>query len=181
MLRKTALAWIVCCATARVHRLHVSSCARRVYRCAKQHSEPGSHPHNKRGANVGEIALTLLEQIDRIAKLVPPARTQASLLRCAGTELAEMSGCSLCMGNQAQVREGATAVSSSTRNLLNRLGKGTNVFLVSAELAAVCSKLGCIPTVAEYMEAVGVLNKDSVNIYKDLNFDQIEEYVENAA
>ena len=92
----------------------------------------------------------------------------------------EMPGCSLCMGNQAQVREGATVVSTSTRNFPNRLGKNTNVFLVSAELAAVCSKLGRIPTVAEYMEAVGVLNKDSANIYKYLNFDQIEEYVENA-
>ena len=92
----------------------------------------------------------------------------------------EMPGCSLCMGNQAQVREGATVVSTSTRNFPNRLGKNTNVFLVSAELAAVCSKLGRIPTVAEYMEAVGVLNKDSENIYKYLNFDQIEEYVENA-
>jgi aconitate hydratase 2/2-methylisocitrate dehydratase len=61
-----------------------------------------------------------------------------------------MPGCSLCMGNQAQVREGATAMSTSTRNFPNRLGKNTNVFLASAELAAVCSKLGRIPT-AEYM------------------------------
>ena len=92
----------------------------------------------------------------------------------------EMPGCSLCMGNQAQVREGATVMSTSTRNFPNRLGKNTNVFLGSAELAAVCSKLGRIPTVAEYMEAVGVLNKDSANIYKYMNFDQIEEYAETA-
>jgi len=92
----------------------------------------------------------------------------------------EMPGCSLCMGNQAQVREGATVVSTSTRNFPNRLGKNTNVFLVSAELAAVCSKLGRIPTVAEYMEAVGALNKDAANIYKYMNFDQIEEYAETA-
>jgi aconitate hydratase 2/2-methylisocitrate dehydratase len=92
----------------------------------------------------------------------------------------EMPGCSLCMGNQAQVREGATVVSTSTRNFPNRLGKNTNVFLTSAELAAVCSKLGRIPTVAEYMEAVGVLNKDSANIYKYMNFDQIEEYADVA-
>ena len=78
------------------------------------------------------------------------------------------------------MREGATVVSTSTRNFPNRLGKNTNVFLTSAELAAVCSKLGRIPTVAEYMEAVGVLNKDSANIYKYLNFDQIEEYAETA-
>ena len=92
----------------------------------------------------------------------------------------EMPGCSLCMGNQAQVREGATVVSTSTRNFPNRLGKNTNVFLTSAELAAVCSKLGRIPTVAEYMEAVGALNKDAANIYKYMNFDQIEEYAETA-
>ncbi len=92
----------------------------------------------------------------------------------------EMPGCSLCMGNQAQVREGATVVSTSTRNFPNRLGKNTNVFLTSAELAAVCSKLGRIPTVAEYQAAVGVLNKDSANIYKYMNFDQIEEYADVA-
>ncbi len=92
----------------------------------------------------------------------------------------EMSGCSLCMGNQAQVREGATVMSTSTRNFPNRLGKNTNVFLGSAELAAVCSKLGRIPTVAEYHEAVGIVNKDASSIYKYLNFDQIEEYADTA-
>ena len=92
----------------------------------------------------------------------------------------EMPGCSLCMGNQAQVREGATVVSTSTRNFPNRLGKNTNVFLVSAELAAVCSKLGRIPTVAEYQEAVGVLSQDAASVYKYMNFDQIEEYAETA-
>ena len=92
----------------------------------------------------------------------------------------EMPGCSLCMGNQAQVREGATVVSTSTRNFPNRLGKNTNVFLTSAELAAVCSKLGRIPTVAEYQEAVGIINKDAANIYKYMNFDQIEEYADVA-
>ncbi|GAA4428813.1 bifunctional aconitate hydratase 2/2-methylisocitrate dehydratase [Acidovorax lacteus] len=92
----------------------------------------------------------------------------------------EMPGCSLCMGNQAQVKEGATVMSTSTRNFPNRLGKNTNVFLGSAELAAVCSKLGRIPTVAEYHEAVGIVNKDAASIYKYMNFDQIEEYAETA-
>ena len=92
----------------------------------------------------------------------------------------EMPGCSLCMGNQAQVREGATVMSTSTRNFPNRLGKNTNVFLGSAELAAVCSKLGRIPTLAEYQEAVGIINKDAANIYRYMNFDQIEEYAEVA-
>jgi len=82
----------------------------------------------------------------------------------------EMPGCSLCMGNQAQVREGATVVSTSTRNFPNRLGKNTNVFLASAELAAIASKLGHIPTVAEYHEAMGIVNKDGAAIYKYLNF-----------
>jgi aconitate hydratase 2/2-methylisocitrate dehydratase len=92
----------------------------------------------------------------------------------------EMPGCSLCMGNQAQVKEGATVMSTSTRNFPNRLGKNTNVFLGSAELAAVCSKLGRIPNVAEYHEAVGIVNKDADSIYKYMNFDQIEEYAETA-
>uniref|UniRef100_UPI00334248EC aconitase family protein n=1 Tax=Methylibium sp. TaxID=2067992 RepID=UPI00334248EC len=88
----------------------------------------------------------------------------------------EMPGCSLCMGNQAQVREGATVVSTSTRNFPNRLGKNTNVFLASAELAAIASKLGKIPTVAEYHEAMGIINKDADSVYRYMNFDQIEEY-----
>jgi aconitate hydratase 2/2-methylisocitrate dehydratase len=92
----------------------------------------------------------------------------------------EMPGCSLCMGNQAQVKEGATVMSTSTRNFPNRLGKNTNVFLGSAELAAVCSKLGRIPTLAEYHEVMGIINKDAASIYKYMNFDQIGEYAETA-
>ncbi|KAF7600371.1 MAG: bifunctional aconitate hydratase 2/2-methylisocitrate dehydratase [Candidatus Dactylopiibacterium carminicum] len=92
----------------------------------------------------------------------------------------EMPGCSLCMGNQAQVREGATVMSTSTRNFPNRLGKNTNVFLGSAELAAICSKLGRIPTVAEYHADMGVINADGTKIYRYMNFDQISEYKEIA-
>ncbi len=93
----------------------------------------------------------------------------------------EMPGCSLCMGNQAQVREGATVVSTSTRNFPNRLGKNTQVFLASAELAAIASKLGKLPTVAEYHDAMGVVNKAGAAIYQYMNFDRIEEYAEVAA
>ena len=93
----------------------------------------------------------------------------------------EMPGCSLCMGNQAQVREGATVVSTSTRNFPNRLGKNTQVFLASAELAAIASKLGKLPTVQEYHEAMGVVNKAGAAIYQYLNFDSIEEYAVVAA
>ncbi len=92
----------------------------------------------------------------------------------------EMPGCSLCMGNQAQVREGATVMSTSTRNFPNRLGKNTNVYLGSAELASICSKLGRIPTKAEYMADMGVLTAASDKIYQYLNFDRIEDYTATA-
>ncbi|WP_199154729.1 bifunctional aconitate hydratase 2/2-methylisocitrate dehydratase [Chromobacterium sp. ASV23] len=98
----------------------------------------------------------------------------------AGARL-EMPGCSLCMGNQAQVREGATVMSTSTRNFPNRLGKNSNVFLGSAELAAICSKLGKIPTVEEYQANIGIINEKGAEVYKYLNFDQIQEYQELAA
>ncbi len=92
----------------------------------------------------------------------------------------EMPGCSLCMGNQAQVREGATVMSTSTRNFPNRLGKNTNVYLGSAELASICSKLGRIPTKEEYMADMGVLTAASGQIYQYLNFDKIEEFTDAA-
>jgi aconitate hydratase 2/2-methylisocitrate dehydratase len=97
------------------------------------------------------------------------------VLGTAGARM-EMPGCSLCMGNQAQVKEGATVFSTSTRNFPNRLGKNSNVYLGSAELAAICSRLGRIPTKAEYMDGVGVLTAGSEKIYKYLNFDKIEEF-----
>lgn len=92
----------------------------------------------------------------------------------------EMPGCSLCMGNQAQVREGATVVSTSTRNFPNRLGRNTNVYLASAELAAIASKLGRLPTVAEYHAEMGVINADAGKVYRYMNFDLIDEYAEAA-
>ena len=92
----------------------------------------------------------------------------------------EMPGCSLCMGNQAQVREGATVVSTSTRNFPNRLGKNTNVYLASSEIAAISSKLGRIPTVEEYQSSMTEINKDGTQIYKYMNFDKIEEYADVA-
>jgi len=88
----------------------------------------------------------------------------------------EMPGCSLCMGNQAQVKEGATVFSTSTRNFPNRLGRNSNVYLGSAELAAICSRLGRIPTKAEYMADIGVLDANAADIYRYMNFDQIEDY-----
>ncbi len=101
------------------------------------------------------------------------------VLGVAGARM-EMPGCSLCMGNQARVRDGATVMSTSTRNFPNRLGKDANVFLGSAELAAICSRLGRIPTKEEYLADMGVLQKDSSNIYRYMNFDQIPEFKEIA-
>ncbi len=88
----------------------------------------------------------------------------------------EMPGCSLCMGNQAQVKEGATVFSTSTRNFPNRLGRNSNVYLGSAEMAAICSRLGRIPTKAEYMADIGVINANGEEIYRYMNFDQIQDY-----
>jgi len=120
--------------------------------------------------------------------VAPPTKMDASELTkeghygtfgVAGARM-EMPGCSLCMGNQAQVREGATVFSTSTRNFPNRLGRNTNVFLGSAELAAICSRLGRIPTREEYMADIGIINEKGAEIYRYMNFDQIEEYREVA-
>lgn len=96
-------------------------------------------------------------------------------LGAAGARM-EPPGCSLCMGNQAQVREGATVMSTSTRNFPNRLGKNTFVYLGSAELAAICSRLGRIPTRQEYMEGTGILGAHEKTIYSYMNFDQIADF-----
>lgn len=121
--------------------------------------------------------------------MAPPTKMDAKqlteeghygVLGSAGARM-EMPGCSLCMGNQAQVREGATVFSTSTRNFPNRLGKNSNVYLGSAELAAICSKLGRIPTKAEYMNDMQVLTGASEQIYQYLNFDQVEDYTAAAA
>jgi aconitate hydratase 2 / 2-methylisocitrate dehydratase len=120
--------------------------------------------------------------------MAPPTKMDAQQLTeeghygvfgAAGARM-EMPGCSLCMGNQAQVKEGATVMSTSTRNFPNRLGKNSDVYLGSAELSAICSKLGRIPTKEEYLTDVGVINKDGDKIYKYLNFDQIAEFKEAA-
>ena len=120
--------------------------------------------------------------------MAPPTKMDAQQLTeeghygvfgAAGARM-EMPGCSLCMGNQAQVKEGATVMSTSTRNFPNRLGKNTNVYLGSAELSAICSKLGRIPTKEEYLADIGVINKNGDKIYKYMNFDQIAEFADVA-
>ena len=143
--------------------------------------------------NIGHFraAAKLLEgKRDMPAKLwiAPPTKMDARQLSeeghygtfgTAGARM-EMPGCSLCMGNQAQVKEGATVMSTSTRNFPNRLGKNSNVYLGSAELAAICSKLGRIPTKAEYLADMGALTKSSADIYKYMNFNEMAEFNEKA-
>lgn len=93
----------------------------------------------------------------------------------------EMPGCSLCMGNQARVASNSTVVSTSTRNFPNRLGDGANVYLASAELAAVASILGKLPSVEEYMQYAANIDSMAADVYRYLSFDQIAEYREVAA
>lgn len=92
----------------------------------------------------------------------------------------EVPGCSLCMGNQARVAPGATVVSTSTRNFPNRLGKGANVYLASAEVAAVAAILGRIPTQDEYNQYSGNLTEDADSIYRYLNFNELPQFAEAA-
>ena len=94
----------------------------------------------------------------------------------------EMPGCSLCMGNQARVNPGATVVSTSTRNFPNRLGQGANVYLASAELAAVAAIRGKLPTVEEYLEVYqsAVTPNQIQDTYRYLNFDELPEFVNSA-
>ena len=92
----------------------------------------------------------------------------------------EMPGCSLCMGNQARVAPNSTVVSTSTRNFPNRLGQGANVYLSSSELAAVCSALGRIPTMEEYMGYMSNINTMADSIYRYLNFHEIADFMEAA-
>jgi aconitate hydratase 2/2-methylisocitrate dehydratase len=117
--------------------------------------------------------------------IAPPTRMDEAELREEGAYAVfgragartEVPGCSLCMGNQARVADRATVFSTSTRNFDNRMGKDARVYLGSAELAAVCAKLGRVPTPQEYLATVGdKLTKNSADIYRYLNFDQMAEY-----
>jgi len=120
--------------------------------------------------------------------IAPPTKMDAMILTEEGYYATlgksgarmEMPGCSLCMGNQAQIRKGSTALSTSTRNFPNRLGIDTRVYLSSAELAAVGALLGKIPTTEEYMAAIGGLEGKTAEVYRYMNFDQIPEFVEVA-
>ena len=116
--------------------------------------------------------------------IAPPTRMDEAQLRDEGVysvfgiagARTEVPGCSLCMGNQARVADKATVFSTSTRNFDNRMGRDARVYLGSAELAAVCAKLGRMPSYAEYMETIGNKLQNTAEIYKYLNFDQMTEY-----
>jgi aconitate hydratase 2/2-methylisocitrate dehydratase len=120
--------------------------------------------------------------------IVPPTKMDAAQLTAEGYYAifgkagarTEMPGCSLCMGNQARVADGATVLSTSTRNFPNRLGTGANVYLCSAELAAIGAVLGKIPTVEEYLAVAQDLDTMADDIYRYLNFDELPEYTEQA-
>ena len=139
--------------------------------------------------NIGHFraAGKLLSDADRVNSrfwISPPTRMDAHTLMEEGYyniygkvgARTEMPGCSLCMGNQARVNPGSTVLSTSTRNFPNRLGDGANVYLTSAELAAVGGILGRLPTPAEYMEYASKINSMSSEIYRYMNFDQIESF-----
>jgi aconitate hydratase 2 / 2-methylisocitrate dehydratase len=120
--------------------------------------------------------------------IAPPTRMDETQLRKEGVystfqsveARTEVPGCSLCMGNQARVEDNTTVFSTSTRNFNNRMGKGAQVYLGSAELAAACALLGKIPTIEEYMSIVGdKLNPLASDLYRYLNFDQIDGFADD--
>jgi aconitate hydratase 2/2-methylisocitrate dehydratase len=120
--------------------------------------------------------------------LAPPTRMDEAQLTAEGYYAiygrvgarTEMPGCSLCMGNQARVADKSTVVSTSTRNFPNRLGKGANVYLASAELAAIAAIKGELPSPDEYREIMQDIDTTAADTYRYLNFDQLEDYVEKA-
>jgi aconitate hydratase 2/2-methylisocitrate dehydratase len=133
---------------------------------------------------VGKLLQAAGEVIPTRLWMAPPTKMDERQLReegyyslyAAAGARTEMPGCSLCMGNQARVAANSTVVSTSTRNFPNRLGQGANVFLASAELAAVASVMGKLPTVAEYMAYATKIDAMAPDIYRYLNFDKMDEF-----
>ena len=117
--------------------------------------------------------------------IVPPTRMDEHQLTAEGyydifkdsQAQVEIPGCSLCMGNQARAADGATMVSTSTRNFPNRMGDGCNVYLASSEVTAISSLLGKIPTREEYVEYMQELNTMSSEVFRYMNFNEIEDYL----
>merc|ERR1719148_413219 len=136
----------------------------------------------------GELLKNYDGQLPTRLWVAPPTKMDAAQLTAEGYysiygkvgARTEMPGCSLCMGNQARVADNASVVSTSTRNFPNRLGKGANVFLASAELAAVAAILGKLPTNEEYLNYYGELESKKENTYRYMNFNQVDSYVASA-
>jgi len=138
-------------------------------------------------------AATLLQQFKEPVPtrlwVAPPTKMDESQLREEGFysmfaqagARTEMPGCSLCMGNQARVAPGSTVVSTSTRNFPNRLGKGANVYLSSAELAAIASLLGRLPTNEEYQKYASGIDSMAPSLYRYLNFNELPSFTDKAA
>ena len=156
------------CTGDTIHEVFIGSCMTNIghYRAAAKVLE-----------NAGPVKVRLW--------ICPPTRMDEQQLRdegiygvfAAAGARTEMPGCSLCMGNQARVEDGVTVFSTSTRNFNNRMGKGAQVYLGSAELAAVCALLGRIPSVEEYLEIVTKkLDPFAADLYRYLNFDQIANF-----
>lgn len=137
----------------------------------------------------GKLLEKVTEPIPTRLWVAPPTKMDEAQLTAEGYysifgsagARTEMPGCSLCMGNQARVAPGCTVVSTSTRNFPNRLGQGANVYLASAELAAVASIVGRLPTPDEYREYVGQVESSAADTYRYLNFDELPEFVDKAA
>lgn len=137
----------------------------------------------------GKVLKDFKNQTPTVLWIAPPTKMDAhqlteegfyAIFGQAGARM-EMPGCSLCMGNQARVKDGATVVSTSTRNFPGRMGKDANVYLCSAELSAIAATLGRLPTVAEYQEKMTGIDAMAADLYRYLNFDQIAEYQQAAA
>ncbi len=153
------------CAGDRIDEVFIGSCMTNIghYRAAAKVLE-----------NAGPVKVRLW--------ICPPTRMDEQQLRAEGIydifaaagARTEMPGCSLCMGNQARVEDGATVMSTSTRNFNNRMGKGARVYLGSAELSAVCALLGRIPTREEYLAIMQAkVDPFAAELYRYLNFDQM--------
>jgi aconitate hydratase 2 / 2-methylisocitrate dehydratase len=158
------------CAGDRIDEVFIGSCMTNIghYRAAAKVLE---------GAGTVKVRLWIC----------PPTRMDEKQLReegmygifAAAGARTEMPGCSLCMGNQARVEDGVTVFSTSTRNFNNRMGKDAQVYLGSAELAAVCALLGRIPTVEEYMAVVeNKIDPFADSLYRYLNFDQLPDFAD---
>ncbi|MFW0013194.1 MAG: aconitase family protein [Arsenophonus endosymbiont of Dermacentor nuttalli] len=136
----------------------------------------------------GELLQQYKKQIPTRLWIAPPTKMDAAKLTeedyynifgKSGARI-EIPGCSLCMGNQARVLDGAIVVLTSTRNFPNRLGTGAKVFLASAELVAVASLLDYLPTLTEYLQFINDMGNKSQNIYQYLNFDLLPQYTKKA-